>query len=77
MQKNLLNRQKQLETINKLPSLKERGLGRGMKTQFKYHIKFGSCWYDNFFKVTTRQIQNNKLDLIKSNKKLKENEHKK
>jgi hypothetical protein len=28
-----------------------------MKTQFKHHIKFGSCWYDNFFKVSTRQIQ--------------------
>lgn len=48
-----------------------------MKTQFKHHIKFGSCWYDNFFKVTTRQIQINKLDSEKSNKKLKKNEHKK
>jgi len=26
-----------------------------MKTQFKHHIKFGSCWYDNFFKTNTRQ----------------------
>lgn len=48
-----------------------------MKTQFKNHIKFGSCWYDNFFKVTTRQIQNTKPDVIKSNKKIKQNEHKK
>ena len=29
-----------------------------MKTEFKNHIKFGSCWYDNFFKIQTRQIQN-------------------
>lgn len=48
-----------------------------MKKEFKHHIKFGSCWYDNFFKVTTRQIQNNKLDSLKSTKKHKENEHKK
>lgn len=27
-----------------------------MKTQFKHHIKFGSCWYDNFFKTNTRQL---------------------
>ena len=26
-----------------------------MKTQFKHHIKFGSCWYDNFFQTSTRQ----------------------
>ncbi|MBA3971535.1 MAG: hypothetical protein H0X46_05220 [Bacteroidetes bacterium] len=26
-----------------------------MKTEFKNHIKFGSCWYDNFFKVSRRQ----------------------
>ena len=26
-----------------------------MKTQFKNHIKFGSCWYDTFFKTTTKQ----------------------
>lgn len=26
-----------------------------MKTQFRHHIKFGSCWYDSFFKVNTRQ----------------------
>lgn len=25
-----------------------------MKTQFKHHIKFGSCWYDNFFNVNTK-----------------------
>lgn len=31
-----------------------------MKTQFKNHIKFGSCWYDSFFKVSAKQIQNNK-----------------
>lgn len=55
-----------------------------MKTQFKHHIKFGSCWYDNFFKVTTRQIQNKKTKTISSfakasedDKKHKENEHKK
>ncbi|CAN5345458.1 hypothetical protein BH10BAC1_BH10BAC1_18690 [soil metagenome] len=38
-----------------------------MKTQYKNHIKFGSCWYDNFFKINTRQIQNkNQLPLTKS-----------
>lgn len=28
-----------------------------MKTQFKHHIKFGSCWYDSFFKVNKQQQQ--------------------
>ena len=48
-----------------------------MKTQFKHHIKFGSCWYDNFFKVTTKPIHKNNPDLNKSDKKLRNNEHKK
>lgn len=26
-----------------------------MKTQFKNHIKFDTCWYDKFFKVNNRQ----------------------
>lgn len=48
-----------------------------MKIEFKNHIKFGSCWYDNFFKINTRQIQKNNPDLSKSTKKHKKNEHKK
>ena len=34
-----------------------------MKTQFKNHIKFGSCWYDNFFKINNRQIIKEKIKL--------------
>lgn len=47
-----------------------------MKTQFKHHIKFGSCWYDQFFKIQTRQLQNKQTAKIKAGKNQKENEHK-
>jgi hypothetical protein len=33
----------------------DKGKKQKMKTQFKNHIKFGSCWYDNFFKVQRSQ----------------------
>ncbi len=35
-----------------------------MKTQFKHHIKFGSCWYDQFFKID-RRIQKSKHKSVK------------
>ena len=36
-----------------------------MKTQFKHHIKFGSCWYDNFFKVNKRIQTAKQIELTK------------
>lgn len=53
-----------------------------MKKEFKHHIKHGSCWYDTFFKISTRQVQNKQIITKSSNaknlegeKKRKENEH--
>ena len=55
-----------------------------MKTQFKHHIKFGSCWYNDFFKIHSKQIRNNEHKInhtkeTESNKSLvktKNHEHK-
>jgi hypothetical protein len=27
-----------------------------MKKEFKNHIKYGSCWYDKFFKILQKTI---------------------
>jgi hypothetical protein len=52
-----------------------------MKTEFKNHIKYGSCWYDQFFKINQRSTIVNKSvrknPPEKSGDKQKNHEHKK
>ena len=48
-----------------------------MKTKYKSHLKFDSCWYNNFFKIKSNYKSNSQRAHILCEKNKNKNENKK